>query len=274
MTPGSLEIAGHESQLILCHVMDVISSAAPQENPFPHFVVDGFFPGPIYRELIEHLPDPVLYEEFGYDGVRGKERGKSRTRFRLEDEYLGRLPVRSREILHAVRTVFANAEFKEAVFEKLTAGLCRRFGCHPSDVRGLPGFPLPELFRETTGYRIKPHPDTKTKVVTMQVCLARDESQADLGTEFYRLSFSPQALLREPFGFEVAKRMPFLPNSAYAFVVLNTLSLRSWHGRSTLAESAGVRDSLLNFWYLTPDRASKDLQRIQGEAIGSFHMKE
>jgi hypothetical protein len=248
---------------ILHHMLKVVASVPPQEDPFPHFWVSGLFPSTVYDELLHSLPRSELYEPFGYDGHGSGGSLQSRARFRFENNSLDRLPAAQRELWHGIRDALATREFKEAVFNKLASGLCRRFGCEREDAGTLPGFPLPELFRETTGYRIKPHPDTKVKVVTMQVCLAADESQSDLGTEFYRPSFSPAALFREPRGFEVVKRMPFLPNSAYAFAVLNTLAVRSWHGRSTLPESAGVRNSLLNFWYLTPDRANKDLLPLE-----------
>jgi hypothetical protein len=87
----------------------------------------------------------------------------------------------------------------------------------------------------------------------MQIALPADDTQRDLGTEFYRLSMNPLSLAREPRGFEIAKRAPFLPNAAYAFSVLNTLTWKSWHGRTTLEASSGVRNSLLNIWYEKPE---------------------
>jgi hypothetical protein len=118
------------------------------------------------------------------------------------------------------------------------------------------------LYRETAGYSIKPHPDTRKKVVTMQIALPRDESQQHLGTEFYSRSLKPAAWLRTPKGFDIVKTTPFLPNTAYAFVVLNTMRLKSWHGRSTLSDNWGVRDSILNIWY---DKAQNGNAEINAE---------
>jgi hypothetical protein len=53
--------------------------------------------------------------------------------------------------------------------------------------------------------------------------------------------------------------MPFLPNTAYAFVVLNTLTLRSWHGRTSIASDGGPRNSLLNIWYEKAEHSNLDL---------------
>jgi hypothetical protein len=57
-----------------------------------------------------------------------------------------------------------------------------------------------------------------------------------------------------PFGdwkrrFEKVKQFDFRANSAYAFVVNNTLGKRSWHGREKLPAGAGVRNTLLNTFY-------------------------
>ena len=106
---------------------------------------------------------------------------------------------------------------------------------------------------------IKPHPDMRKKVVTMQIALPSDDGQKHLGTEFYRRSFNPLHLLREPRGFEVVKQPPFLPNVAYAFAVINALTLKSWHGRTTLGGQVGVRNTILNIWYAEAAQANGDI---------------
>ena len=66
------------------------------------------------------------------------------------------------------------------------------------------------------------------------------------------LKLSGEALAGESrfgFDFEKVKQFPFKANSAYAFVVNNTIGKRSWHGREKLPSGAGVRNTLLNTFY-------------------------
>jgi hypothetical protein len=116
------------------------------------------------------------------------------------------------------------------------------------------------IYCESDGYRIAPQPDTTEKIVTMQFAFPEDESQPEIGTEFYQRSMNPLHLLREPRGFVVAKTMPFLPNRAYAFSVVNTVGLKSWHGRCTIRPVSGLRKSLLHIWYTKPDQTHADLE--------------
>jgi hypothetical protein len=118
-----------------------------------------------------------------------------------------------------------------------------------SEVSELAGFSRPTLYRETEGFEIAPHPDTRKKVVTMQLYLPADHSQLGLGTALYR-----HKLLALPFGnwrrrFVKVKQFAFQPNSGYAFVVNNTLTKKSWHGREELPAGAGVRNTLLSTFY-------------------------
>lgn len=236
-------------QYILAHFLSAVNAVDIESSPFPHFFVRPFFPEDVYSELLDLLPPEHAYQPVDYNKHAAVTGQSNRQRFELSRAPLDLFPSKQRSILGATRSALASEELKQLVYSKFRSGLAYRFRCAAQQVPSLPGFALPELYRETSGYRIPPHPDTRKKIVTMQIALARDESQAHLGTEFYRRSFQPSAWTRDPKGFEVVKTMPFLPNAAYAFTVLNTLRVKSWHGRSRLPESSRVRDSILNIWY-------------------------
>ncbi|MFG0336223.1 MAG: hypothetical protein ACF8TS_22930 [Maioricimonas sp. JB049] len=245
------------------HVRDFlverITQTEPDRKPFPHFVVSGLFPVDVYEQMLDWLPDPALYapvDEYKYANTGGDS---VRDKLGMSDEGLSRLPEEQREFWTAIRNALSDPLVKRAVFRQLSEGLIHRYGVSKNAVADLPGFPKPELYREVSGYQIKPHPDTRKKVVTMQIALPRDESQVQLGTAFYRLSVKPSALLGSFRGFEKVKQVQFLPNSAYAFCVLNTVTKRSWHGRDMLPDGAGVRNSLLHLYYEDAAKANPDV---------------
>jgi hypothetical protein len=232
----------------LAHMLRVVAGANVESRPFPHFIVEGFLPDELFREILTSFPDARLYEAFGYE-KHATAGVSNRGRFVLTRTNLEGLPSRQRSLWFGVRDALGSPELKAAVFGRLSAGLAYRLGLTPQAAVATPAFPKPELFRETSGYKIKPHTDTRRKLVTMQIALPANDAQREIGTQFYRRSFNPLAMLREPRGFEIAKRAPFRPNVAYAFVVLNKLRWKSWHGRTTLPGDAGVRNSILNIWY-------------------------
>ena len=251
----------------LDHMLAAVEAIQFQDDPFPHIVVKDFFPKDVYSRLLDCLPSSEVYEPFGYEKHANENGQSNRKRFRLANECIETLPRAQQEFWFAIRSALGSVELKETIFHKLRTGLSYRFKCDPEEARSLPGYALPELFHETAGYSIKPHPDTRKKVVTMQIALPEIQSQEEagkdgasqLGTEFYRRSVHPASWLRDPKGFEVVKTMQFLPNSAYAFVVLNTMRIKSWHGRSSLSSSCGVRNSLLNIWYRRAEQANMEI---------------
>lgn len=241
------------------HAIQAVQRAEYSDDPFPHFFAREFFPAKIYADLLAYLPATSSYEPASYEKHVSAEGDSNRFVFKLRQESLARLDDDSRQFWLGIRDALGSVGLQRAVYARLAPGLAHRYGIKPSAVPELTGYADPALYRETAGYRIAPHPDTRRKVVTMQIALPRDDSQVDIGTEFYRRSLNPASLLREPRGFEIVKRSPFLPNAAYAFSVLNTLTRKSWHGRSTLASSQGVRNSLLNLWYENAASANPEI---------------
>lgn len=241
------------------HMVRSVETCQTCDDPYPHFYIENFFPAEIYGRILELLPETSLY---GHEAeYRHFDKNGQPNRFNLElaSENVAQLSAPAREFWLGIRDAMGSPLLKQAVFRQLARGLAIRFGIAPEEAAQAPGYPRPILMRELAGYRIKPHPDTRRKVVTFQVALPADESQVDLGTSLFQLSLSPLTLRDEFPGFRRVGRYPFLPNSAFAFAVINGLRLRSWHGRETLPEGCGIRNSLLSVYYGAPEDANAEI---------------
>jgi hypothetical protein len=243
----------------LDHLAAAIGRTPLAIEPFPHFVVRGFFPADVYGALLDLRPAAGSYGDFSLEKHHNYDGASNRRHFRMLNAEFERLDGRRQSFWRTIRSIVGSPELKQLTFSKLAPALAFRYGIPQKKVADLPGFALPELFCESAGYVIKPHPDTRRKVVTMQIALPRDATQRELGTEFYRRSLNPLSYVHSPRGFVVTRTMEFLPNTAYAFAVLNTFRLKSWHGRSTIPPSEGERHSLLNIWYEKLEDANEEL---------------
>ncbi len=224
--------------------MESVETANVSNRPFPHFLFKNIFPAEVYQHLLGSFPPLENYSELGkYAGTQGQ----TRYRCSLTQQGLQGMTPENQTLWQAARDALGHPAVKAAVFRQLAEGLAYRYSIPHKEVESVTAYPKTEIYHEKSGYSIKPHPDTRKKVVTMQIALPTDDSQAHLGTEFYRLS--PLGLLSKPVGFTKVMTTPFQPNSGYAFVVLNTKLKRSWHGRSELEASSGERNSLLHLYY-------------------------
>ena len=232
----------------LRHLLQRVEATPALNEPFSHAFFEDVLPSDIYAEVLRRLPADDKY-------VRAAERHTDgeghyvRSLCSLTAERLREFPGDAQELWCGVAAALTAEELKRALYAKLHKDLAYRYGVPASKVPALAGFARPTLYRETDGFEIAPHPDTRRKVVTMALYLPADQSQIDLGTALYRHKY-----LALPVGgwrgrFLKVKQFPFLPNSAYAFVVNNTLTRKSWHGREELPAGAGVRNTLLNTFY-------------------------
>ena len=236
---------------VLEHLIQNIENTPALDAPFSHIYLENVFPDDVYEQLLSHLPDQELYNG---SSERHYGQGDSFVRwmFALTAARMSVLSGAQQELFRGLVTALTAPELKQALYTKLARDLAFRYGVAESAVAELAGYSRPTLFRETAGFEIPPHPDTRKKVVTMQFYWPEDASQIDLGTALYR-----RKLLAWPLGgwqnrFEKVKQFPFRPNSGYAFVVNNKLTKKSWHGRELLPAGAGVRNTLLNTFYESP----------------------
>ena len=228
---------------ILEHSLCVIDNTAEEVDPFPHIQLTGIFPDKVFQQLIESFPPSDCFVKANQKHHSNEYGGSTRQRMTLCEDSLNSLPDHDHMLWSTVRAAISSTEIRNAVFSKLATGLCRRFKMDRSELPKIPAFPRGQLYSETEGYCITPHPDTREKLVTMQFAFPTDDSLVSVGTEFYTRSLNPLHYLREPRGFTTAKTMPFLPNCAYAFSVLNDFGMKSWHGRSTIPPMNRVRNT-------------------------------
>lgn len=243
-------LAGGVRTRVLEHLLSSIEKTTVHDEPFSHFYLEEVFPEDLYEQVLDELPGAELY--YCCRNYTDGEGSTMRSSFELSRTKLQELPAEQADLWRGIVSALSAPELKEAVYRRLASDLAYRFGIARNRVAQLPGFIKPTLYRETAGFEIAPHTDTRKKVVTMQLYLPADASQLDLGTSLYRRKWWSW-----PFGawqhrFVEFKRFAFRPNSGYAFVVNNTLNRRSWHGRETLPPSAGVRHTLNNTFYRVP----------------------
>jgi hypothetical protein len=251
---------------IVRHVVTTVERTPTKTDPFPHVFFEGIFPDDLYRDAIAAWPGAEAFAGASRRHHVDEYGGSTRRRMNLVEKSLADLPAGARRTWTTLRAAIGSPDVKRAVFRKLADGLVRRFGTAASDATAVPAFPRGTLYSEKQGYRIAPHPDTREKIVTMQFAFPTDNRMEHVGTEFYSRSVNPLHWLREPRGFIVREAMPFLPNCAYAFSVLNTIGLKSWHGRCKIDSIEGDRNSLLHIWYATPDESHTELEGYFAEA--------
>jgi hypothetical protein len=244
-----LESAREIHARVLAHLLARVRAAAVWDEPFTHTYLEEVFPPDVYAALLATLPPADRYST----GPREPNaRYQSRTFYNLTSDRVRRFPVARRNVWLGVAAALTDPEMKRGLYAKLAPDLIYRYGVEEAAVPELAGHPRPTLYRDVEGFEIPPHPDTLKKVVTMHLYLPADLSQLHLGTTLYRRKPGPLSRGDRQTSFTVARQFEFRPNSGYAFVVNDSASRRSWHGRERLPTAAGVRNTLLNTFYADP----------------------
>ena len=244
---------------IVRHMVERIDAAAAAEVPFYHLVLDGFFPAEIYQEMVDRMPTSDSFRALpGRNNYNIRSDGTStRVKIDLFPEYLRHMDGVQKELWNSVGRALCAPAVKAAFIRRLAPGLKRRFGdAYPS----VGMFPIPMLTRDTDGYRIPEHTDTRWKGITVQLYLPRDESQNGIGTVFSeRLADG---------SFRRVTQMAFVPNHGYAFAVGDN----TWHSVDAIGRQPKPRDSILHT-YFVDDTVYKKF-RNRGKRVGNFFRTE
>jgi len=222
---------------IIDHVASAIDHATTFNDPFTFITIQHIFPENIYEKIICSMPDPKFYRSLpgrnndyvSPDGV------VTRTKMDLFPEFIRHLPSDQRSIWGVIGAALTSPRIQSAFKRKLAEGLQRRFGGKYADIEM---YPIPILTRDTAGYRIPPHTDTRWKGITVQIYLPADDGQTEIGTIMNRRN--------DDGSFSVARKMRFAPNTGYAFAVNDI----SWHSTDTVGPNITSRDSILLTYFV------------------------
>ena len=227
---------------LTAHAVASIEAADHFSFPFPHIVFRNFFPADFCRDLKRSIPAE------GYDRITATG---SRVALRLYGENIEKIDPALRPAWAAVSTMLTSKGLERAIRNRLYDGLeIRARGDRVPCADDLKLVAKPVIYRDRDGYWMKPHPDKRKKVVTMQLYCPADISQEVLGTTLYRASLKGLFHVGS-FCLEPVKTIPFLPNVGYAFVVLkayHSLTKMSWHGRPPIRTDQ-PRISIINTFY-------------------------
>jgi hypothetical protein len=228
---------------LVAHAVASIEAADHFSFPYPHIFFRDFFPTDFYQDLVRSIPTK------GYDPITGTG---TRMALRLYGDNVEKIDPELRSAWAAVSAMLTSKDVERAIRIKLNDGLAiRARGDKVPSAHDLKLVAKPVIYRDRDGYQIKPHPDTRKKVVSMQLYCPADTSQEALGTTLYRASL--KGLMHvESYCLEPVKIIPFLPNVGYAFVVLkayHSLTKMSWHGRPAI-KTDQPRISILNTFYM------------------------
>lgn len=243
-----------EAARVMRHVIAAIDAARESAEPFHHLQLAGIFPDDTYAAMMDAMPSEGEYRRMS---GRARSSGSTRVKLDLLPEFVRHLPEPGRAVWDVVGRALCSAEVRERLRERLAPGLERRFGQRHRSV-GM--YPIPVLTRDTPGYRIGIHPDTRHKAITAQIYLPRDRSIEHIGTVFHRKSGDG--------AFERASQMSFAPNSGYAFAVGSD----TYHSVDTVGPEVQTRDSILLTYFA--DHTLLQLVQNRGKRVGNLVRNE
>jgi len=227
---------------VVAHWLKELENVPTFDEPCQHLYCERMWPADVYDDMLRLLPKQDSYHPQNAKVWVNAEGISTRDRCPLPEAIEG-MDAERASFWHQIWLALTAESFKRMLFAKFAKDIALRLDRKPEGLADTEAFVSCTLLHDIEDYKIKPHPDGWPSIVTMQFYLPVDTSQEDLGTSFY----AETPLWRRPLEgrYREVKRMPFKPNSGYAFVVNDRPGRRSMHGRELIQPGAGVRNTLL-----------------------------
>jgi hypothetical protein len=231
LTMDKVEIDTSLLERIRAHIESVFAEAYIEPNPFPHLMIENFFPEDIFQSILNL--NPFLFSQ-GEEWI-SRKKTEDRNRITSTPYHLRKqvnfhkgpqkMPTReAQEFWDTIQFCFISGDhwFEKLVLEKYKVYFQIRFGALVDDPNFFDYFKT-EFFlqRHTPGYYLGPHTDIPTRVFTCLFSFAESSGFEEYGTQIC----VPKDPLDRCWGnshyswdnFEVVKVAPYKPNNFFLF---------------------------------------------------------
>lgn len=257
------------------HIERKLAEATLVKHPFPHLIIEDFFPKDVFEKLLEYSPFKKnsgvewMDREASAD-VSGQTPYYARKQINFHRGQKFEAPAEQMAFWNALKSEFlAETWFETAIVRKYEEYFQLRFGdlIHEPDFVDL--F-TKEFFlqRHEPGYYIGPHTDIPARVFTCIFSLAAREGFEEFGTNL----LAPKDRMDRCWGndhyppedFEIVKVAPYKPNNFLLFFKTR----QSFHSVSAITEDVPNQRYGMQFQFYEPsggllrDRSAPDLMKV------------
>jgi hypothetical protein len=224
------------------HVIYRIANAPLRDYPYPHLYLESVFPDEFYRSIRRYWPDAASLVSLADSGRVSPGAYPDRFILPFVQEELEKLPQDKRDFWRDFGSWFLGERFMRVLLQKFGLDVRRRFakaiGRHSFAVDSL-------IVRDRVNYKLGPHTDTPSKLLSLLFYCPDDDSTKHLGTSIYE---PMDHAFRCPGGphyphdrFIRVATMDYRPNSLFAFFKTDN----SFHGVEPITDGGVLRDLLL-----------------------------
>lgn len=258
------------------HIEAKFNAAVLEESPFPHLIIEEFFPPDVYRRLIEWNPfrantGQEWLEKSKSQRVTSATPYYARKQINFHADQKFEAPEEQQQFWSEIKNCFlADDWFPQLVVNKYPVYFRLRFGDLIDEGDFLSLFRR-ELFlqRHEPGYYIGPHTDIPTRVFTCIFSFARQPGFEHFGTEMLA---PPNRLDRcwgsdhyKPDGYLLKKVAPYRPNNFLLFFKTR----HSFHAVRSIDETVPDQRYGMQFQFYEPqgglfnDLSTPDLMHVR-----------
>jgi hypothetical protein len=221
---------------MLKYTLDAIDDSVVEISPFRHIKVDGVFREDLFSCIRQNLPSYENTNMIYQDKVEYRDPGRNFKKIWPEAESAA-----VSKFWYDFGRAFSSPSFIESLIQKFKVVLEGRYSNDELRSENLEFENM--LVRDLVGYKIRPHTDKKTKLVTTVFYIESDQRDGT-GTSLYSNQYNES----------LHHRLDFVPNTLFAFAPCQS----SFHGVET-QRSTFPRDTIQGFVHCGQNCEVRDL---------------